>query len=59
MYIYTVTVASLDIYKALQGLMRVFFYGILCKILHFLNFRPTDAIALRNEILEVKVLLLC
>ena len=35
------------------------FYVILCKFLYFLYFRSTDAVALRNEISKVKVLLLC
>ena len=52
MYIYMVTVEILDIYKALQGLTCVFFYAILCKFLHFLYFRPINAIVLRREKME-------
>ena len=47
MYIYTVTIASLDIYKVIQGLMCVFFILYCVNFYTFCIFRPTDAIALR------------
>ena len=47
MYIYTVIVASLDIYKVIQGLMHVFFILYCGKFCTFCSFRPIDAIALR------------
>ena len=54
MYIYTILVASLDIYKTIQGLMHVFF------MLHCVNFytffflvRPIDAIAINVSLLHI------